>query len=150
MHTAPQRWQRGEYAIDTDPTRLDLNRAHQMIAASYWASGIPRETFERSVSGALCFGVYHGELLIGFARVISDFATIAYLGDVIVDGEYRGRGLSKWLMECITTHPELQGLRRWILLTSDAHRLYQQYGFTTLNAPDRWMERTLFKGYIPQ
>lgn len=141
MTPAAIRWQRGEYEIDTDPSRLDLAQAHAYIAATYWAQGMPFETFRRSVTGALCFGVYHGGDLVGFARVISDYATIAYLGDVFVAPEHRGQGLSKWLMDCLTGHPELQGLRRWILLTGDAHGLYQQYGFTPLAAPERWMER---------
>ncbi|GAB3261318.1 GNAT family N-acetyltransferase [Chitinimonas naiadis] len=141
MSTTPSRWQRGEYEIDTDPARLDLAQAHAFIASTYWAKDIPEATFRRSVAGALCFGVYQGATMIGFARVISDYATIAYLGDVYIAPEARGQGLSKWLMDCIVGHPELQGLRRWILLTGDAHGLYQQYGFTPLAAPERWMER---------
>jgi GNAT superfamily N-acetyltransferase len=141
MIAAPRQWQRGEYAIDTDPARLDRNIAHRFIASTYWAKDIPFETFNRSVDGALCFGVYHGAALVGFARVISDGATVAYLGDVYIDPPHRGKGLSKWLMDCITAHPGLQGLRRWMLLTGDAHGLYRQYGFTDLAAPERWMER---------
>lgn len=141
MQTEPLRWQRDGYAIDTDPARLDLAIAHAFIAATYWARGIPFDTFRRSVEGALCFGVYHGEALVGFARVISDGATIAYLGDVYIDPPHRGQGLSKWLMDCIVGHPGLQGLRRWILLTGDAHGLYRQYGFTDIAAPALWMER---------
>lgn len=140
MFVASQRWERGEYAIDTDPAKLDLDTAHRFIAGSYWAKDIPMATFRRSVQGAICFGVYHGTELVGFARVISDQATIAYLGDVFIAEAHRGQGLSKWLMDCIMAHPGLQGLRRWILLTGDAHELYRKYGFTDLAAPERWME----------
>ncbi|GLR12475.1 N-acetyltransferase [Chitinimonas prasina] len=131
----------GEYQIDTDPARLDLAQCHAYIASTYWAKDIPLATFRRSVEGALCFGVYHHGQQVGFARVISDYATIAYLGDVFIAPDHRGQGLSKWLMDSIISHPDLQGLRRWILLTGDAHGLYQQYGFTPLAAPERWMER---------
>ena len=107
----------------------------------YWAKGIPRETVVRSLESSLCFGVYCEGKQAGFARVISDFATYAYLGDVFVLEPYRGRGLAKWLMECIVAHPALQGLRRWTLATRDAHGLYAQFGFTPLELSDRWMER---------
>jgi GNAT superfamily N-acetyltransferase len=117
---------------------------HEFLTTCYWAKGIPQEVVARSIEHSLCFGIYHevGATLrqVGFARVISDFATIAYLGDVFVLEPYRGRGLSKWMMECITQHPQLQGLRRWILLTRDAHALYEKFGFRPLRAPDRYME----------
>lgn len=132
---------RGEYLISTDPARLDLNAIHAFLTNCYWAKGIPRELVERSIKHSLCFGIYHvsgGQ--VGFARVISDFASIAYLGDVFVLEPYRGRGLSKWMMECIMQHPDLQGLRRWILLTRDAHDLYAKFGFTPLKSADRYME----------
>jgi GNAT superfamily N-acetyltransferase len=141
MHITPQRWQQGEYQIDTDPTRLDLDRAHQMVANSYWANGIPQDTFRRSAAGSCCFGIYHGDNLVGFARVITDYATVAYLGDVIIDEAHRGQGLGKWLMQCIDAHPALQDMRRWMLATADAHGLYAQYGYTPLANPARWMER---------
>lgn len=95
----------------------------------------------RSLKGSLCFALRHEGQQVGFARVISDGATIAYLGDVFVLPAYRGQGLSKWLMDCVTTHPDLQGMRRWILATSDAHGLYEQYGFTALKRPDTFMKR---------
>ena len=132
---------RGEYLISTDPERLDLNAIHAFLTTCYWAKGIPRELVERSIKHSLCFGIYHvsgGQ--VGFARVISDVATIAYLGDVFVLESHRGRGLSKWMMECIMQHPDLQGLRRWILLTRDAHDLYAKFGFTPLKSADRYME----------
>jgi GNAT superfamily N-acetyltransferase len=115
---------------------------HEFLTNCYWARGIPRETVARSIEHSLCFGVYDGNgAQVGLARVISDFATIAYLGDVFVLESHRGRGLSKWMMECVMQHPELQGLRRWILLTRDAHGLYEQYGFTPLKSPESYMER---------
>lgn len=146
---------RGEFVISTDPELLDLDGIHGFLTKCYWAKGIPRETVARSIEHSLCFGIYHevggesphllksdpsGVLQVGFARVISDFATIAYLGDVFVLEAYRGRGLSKWMMECIMRHPRLQGLRRWILLTRDAHGLYANFGFTPVKAPERYME----------
>jgi GNAT superfamily N-acetyltransferase len=132
---------RGEFVISTDPARLDLDVIHGFLAKCYWAKGIPRDVVARSIEHSLCFGVYDGRgAQVGFARVISDFATIAYLGDVFVLESHRGLGLSKWMMECIMQHPALQGLRRWILLTRDAHGLYSQFGFAPLKSPDRYME----------
>jgi GNAT superfamily N-acetyltransferase len=133
-------WANGEFEISTDPARLDLDAVHEFLAGSYWAKGIPRDTLERSVQNSLCFGIYHGRRQVGFARVITDRATFAYLADVFVLPDYRGRGLSKWLMQCILGHPDLQGLRRWMLATQDAHGLYRQSGFTPLKSPERWME----------
>jgi GNAT superfamily N-acetyltransferase len=132
---------RGEFLISTDPARLDLNVIHGFLTNCYWAKGIPREVVARSIEHALCFGVYDGDRAqVAFARVISDFATIAYIGDVFVLETFRGRGLGKWLMETITSHPALQNLRRWILTTRDAHGLYSQVGFTPVKAPERFME----------
>lgn len=135
---------RGEFLLSTDPARLDLDMIHAFLTNCYWAKGIPRDVVQRSVEHSLCFGIYHEGARevtqVGFARVISDSATIAYLGDVFVLDSYRGRGISKWLMECIMQHPSLQGLRRWILLTRDAHGLYSQFGFTPIKSPDRYME----------
>jgi GNAT superfamily N-acetyltransferase len=132
---------RGEFLISTDPARLDLNVIHGFLTNCYWAKSIPRDVVARSIEHALCFGVYDGSRAqVAFARVISDFATIAYIGDVFVLETFRGRGLGKWLMECITRHPALQNLRRWILTTRDAHGLYSQVGFTPVKAPERFME----------
>jgi len=132
---------RGNYLLSTEPSRLDLNVIHNFLTNCYWAKGIPRDVVARSIEHALCFGVYDDQdAQVGFARVISDFATIAYLGDVFVLESHRGRGLSKWLMECITRHPALQGLRRWILLTRGAHGLYSKYGFTAVKTPEFYME----------
>ncbi len=134
-------YRRGEFLISTSRERLSLDVVHGFLTNCYWAKGIPREVVVRSIEHALCFGVYDGEgAQVGFARVISDFATTAYLGDVFVLEAYRGRGLGKWLMECIIQHPSLQNLRRWILTTRDAHGLYSQVGFTPVKAPERFME----------
>ncbi len=134
-------WTNGTFTVTCDPARMDRAAIAEFLASSYWAKGIPPATVERSLAHSLCFVLLDGERQVGFARVISDHATIAYLGDVFVLAEYRGRGLSKWLMECITRHPELQGLRRWILATRDAHGLYEKFGFTPLKAPEFFMER---------
>ena len=132
---------RENFLISTDRARLDLDVIHGFLTNCYWGKGIPREIVARSMEHALCFGIYDGfGQQVGFARVVSDFATVAYLGDVFVLESHRGRGLSKWLMECIVQHPALQGLRRWILLTRDAHGLYSQFGFTALKAPEVYME----------
>lgn len=118
-----------------------MNVIHEFLTNCYWAKGIPRDVVARSIEHSLCFGIYHrSEGQVGFARVISDFATIAYLGDVFVLEAHRAHGLSKWLMECIMQHPALQGLRRWILLTRDAHGLYSQFGFTSLKSAEPYME----------
>jgi len=133
-------WQREGLTISTDPARIDRALVHAFLSASYWASGIPREIVDRSIENALCFGVYEENRQVGFARVISDLATFAYLADVFVLPSHRGRGLAKWLMEAILAHPKLQGLRRWMLVTRDAHGLYRQVGFTELAHPERLME----------
>jgi GNAT superfamily N-acetyltransferase len=152
-------FRRGEFLISTDPARLDLEMIHGFLTTCYWANGIPREVVARSIEHSLCFGVYDGAggkspslgkdardevpsplAQVGFARVVSDFATVAYLGDVFVLESYRERGLGKWLMEFIMQHPMLQGLRRWILVTRDAHGLYSQFGFAPVTAPERYME----------
>jgi GNAT superfamily N-acetyltransferase len=131
----------GEFLISTDRARLDLDAIHGFLTNCYWAKGIPREVVARSIEHSLCFGVYDGSgAQVGFARVVSDFATVAHLGDVFVLESYRGRGLSKWLMQCLMQHPALQNLRRWILLTRDAHGLYARFGFAPLNSAARYME----------
>src|SRR6266498_623668 len=131
---------RGEFLVSTDPVRLDIEFIHAFLSNSYWAAGIPREVVERSIANSLCFGVYEGDRQVGFARVITDYATFAYLADVFIIESHRGRGLSKFLMECIAQHPKLQGLRRWMPATRDAHELYARFGFTPLTKPDRFME----------
>ena len=142
MSATPLSWDRDGYEITTDRTRIDVNAVHRFLSEdSNWAKNIPRDLVERSIQHSLCFAVLNEGRLVGFARVISDRATVAYLGDVFVLPAHRGKGLSQWLMECICSHPELQGLRRWMLATSDAHGLYAQFGFTSLKAPQRWMEK---------
>ncbi len=133
-------WSRDKFTVSCDPRRVDLKVVAEFLAASYWARGIPADTVSRSIANSLCFTLLMDDTQIGFARVISDRATVAYLGDVFVLPEFRGRGLGKWLMECVMSHPELQGLRRWILVTRDAHRLYAQMGFEPLRSPEGYME----------
>lgn len=134
-------WWRGEYLISTDKDRLDLAMVHGFLKDSYWAAGIPKEVVRRSVENSLAFGVYQGDEQAGFARVTTDRATFAYLADVFIVESHRGRGLGRWLMEVILSHPELQGIRRWMLATRDTHDLYRQYGFTQLGDPGIFMER---------
>ena len=135
-----QEYQRGNFIISTDPARLDVDAIHAFLTQSYWANGIPKDIVARSLQNSLCFGVYAGDRQIGLARVISDLATYAYIGDVYILEEHRGQGLGKWLMECLMGHPDLQGLRRWSLATRDAHGLYQQFGFMSLKKPESYME----------
>ena len=133
---------RGDILISTEIKKLDINTIHEFLCyQSEWARGIPFEKVKRSVESSLNFGLYKVNKLIGYARVISDYSTIAYLGDIFILKEFRGLGLSKWLMEEIMKHPDLQGLRRWILLTSTADWLYRKYGFTDLNKPEIYMEK---------
>jgi GNAT superfamily N-acetyltransferase len=132
---------RGEFAISTDPSRLDLSTIHRFLRGSYWAAEIPYAVVERAVAGSLPFGVYRGSTQVGFARVITDRATFAYIADVFIEDAYRGRGLGTWLIETILDHPELQGLRRWMLVTRDAHGLYRKFGFQEVRDPASVMER---------
>lgn len=135
-------WRRDAYTISTDRTLLDVDVIHRFLTSSYWSPGIPRDIVERGIAHAECFGIHHernGQ--IGFARVVTDYATFGYLADVFVLDAHRGKGLSKWLMECIFAHPDLQGFRRWMLATRDAHALYAKLAFTPLSHTDRWMER---------
>lgn len=134
-------WQHEEFVISTDPGRLQLDVIHKYLSEdSYWAQGRTRETTEHAIENSLSFGVYSGEKQVGFARVITDKATFAWIADVFILPEQQKKGLSKRLMEAILSHPELQNLRRWVLATKDAHGLYAQYGFTPLKFPERWME----------
>lgn len=135
-------WKRGEFSISTDPTQLDISVIHKYLSTdSYWAKGRTVDTVKRSIENSLNFGLYKGEQQIGFARVVTDYATFAWLADVFVLDTYRGRGLGKWLVEVILSHPGLQRFRRWVLATKDAHELYRQFGFIELKRPERWMER---------
>jgi GNAT superfamily N-acetyltransferase len=135
-------WERGEYLITTDRSRLDVPLIHNFLSKeSYWAVGRSVEVVKRTIDNSLCFGVYKETEQVGFARVVTDFATFAWLADVFVVPEHRGQGLAKWLMEVILAHPDLQGFRRWVLATKDAQSLYAQFGFIPLHRPERWMER---------
>lgn len=129
-----------EYYVSSDKSKLDLDVIYSFLTNSYWSKGIPRSVVEKSIENSLCFGAYHGDEQVGFARVISDHATFAYLADVFVLEEHRGRELSKMMMSAVVKHSALQGLRRFILATRDAHGLYAQFGFTEVTHPERWME----------
>lgn len=135
------------FSLSSDLDRLDIGVIHQFLSGeAYWCQGIPRPVLERAIAGSLCFGVYtdptadQPERQVGFARVITDYATFAYLCDVFILAEYRGCGLGKWLVKSIRCHPNLQGLRRWSLATRDAHGLYAQFGFQPVSNPERWMQ----------
>jgi GNAT superfamily N-acetyltransferase len=134
-------WRRGDFTISTDKRRLDLDVIHGFLTTSYWAAGRSVETIRRSIRNSIPFGVYKGGRQVGFARVITDYATFAWIADVFILDSFRGEGLGKWLMEVIIAHPDLQGFRRWVLATKDAHELYRKFGFTELKLPERWMER---------
>ena len=133
--------EKGEFRISSDKSELQFDVIQRyLVEDSYWAKGRSEEQTRTAIENSLCFGLYLADKQIGFARVVSDQATFAYVGDVFVLPEHCGQGLGKWIMETIVAHPDLQGLRRWILATKDAHRLYEQFGFTELKHPERWME----------
>jgi GNAT superfamily N-acetyltransferase len=133
---------RDEYTISTDPAKLNLAVIHDFLAnQSYWVPGISLRSVQISIEHSLNFGLYHQEKQIGFARLLTDYVRFAYLMDVFILEEYRGKGLGKWLMECVFTHQALQDVRRWMLATWDAHDLYARYGFEPLARPDRFMEK---------
>jgi GNAT superfamily N-acetyltransferase len=142
MQSQPFESQRDAFTVSTAKELLDIQVIQDFLAnESYWAQGIPISVVKQCIENSLCFGIYDQEQKqVGFARVISDYATYAYIADVFILKDQRGKGLSKWLMECIMIHPDLQGLRRWSLATRDAHGLYVRYGFTPLRSPERWME----------
>ena len=143
-----QEWKNGEFTISTDRKRLQIDEIHRFLSEeSYWAKERTREQTVTAINNSLPFGVYQGENQIGLARVVSDYATFAYLGDVYITEEFRGLGLSKWLMATIIDYPDLQNLRRWILATKDAHRLYEKFEFAALKHPERWMEKTAPNAY---
>jgi GNAT superfamily N-acetyltransferase len=134
-------YKRDQFIISDDPARLDFEAIFDFLSRAYWADKRPREVIEKSIRHSKNFGVYNGSQQIGFARVVTDFATFAYLCDVFVHEDHRGKAIGKWMMECILAHPDLQGLRRWSLATYDAHGLYKQFGFTELRDPSKWMEK---------
>ena len=129
-----------EYELTTDSARLDVGAIHAFLSKTYWSPGIPRHLVQRAIDNSLCFGILLQGKQVAFARLVTDKTTFAYLADVYVLEEHRGRGLSRRMMEAIKTHPELQGLRRMMLATRDAHGLYAKFGFKPLAAPDRMME----------
>jgi GNAT superfamily N-acetyltransferase len=132
-----------DFEINTDKGRIDFETVHGYLSrSSYWAIGVPAEIVRRSIENSLVFGIYKGSRQVGFARVITDYATFAYLADVFVLEEFRGHGLGKWLVDVIIAHPDLQGLRRWMLATKDAHELYKRVGFTEIKSPEKFMEIT--------
>jgi GNAT superfamily N-acetyltransferase len=141
--TAPYERRRGPFLVSTEPGRLDRALVHRFLTASYWAKGIPPAVVDRSIEGSIPFGLYHWDEQIGFARVVTDRATFAYLADVFVLPERRGAGLGRWLVECVMAHPDLQGLRRFLLATRDAHALYERFGFAPPLRPHSLMERFL-------
>ncbi len=144
--------QQNDFCISTDKSKLDIKFIHDYLCnESYWAKNIPVQTVKKSIEGSCCFGLYaNGNSIlkqVGFARVISDYATFGYLADVFIIESHRGKGLSKWMMQTIMNCPDLQGLRRWLLATKDAHRLYLQFGFSALDKPERIMGFKPFEAY---
>ena len=139
--SAHREWRRDAFVVTTDPARFDVHAIHAFLSTSYWAEGRPLELVARSIEGSLCFGLLEGARQVGLARAVTDRATYAYLADVYVLESHRGRGLAVWLMECVMAHPDLQGLRRFTLVTKDAHALYRKFGFEALPHPERYMER---------
>lgn len=135
------------YEISTDKSKLQLNVIHNFLRNAYWSENIPLKIVEKSIQNSLCYGVYFGKEQVGFARVITDYATFAYLADVFVLETHRGKGLSKWLMECLLEHPDLQSIRTMMLKTEDAHGLYKKYGFALPDKPERIMEKRVIKSY---
>lgn len=137
-------WERGDYTITTDDARLNLDFIHDFLSNhSYWAQGRSLEVMQRALEHSLNFGLFKGDSQVGFARVVTDYATFAWLADVFIIDKHRGKGLGVWLIEIITSQPHLQGLRRWLLATRDAHELYRRFGFREVVEPQRWMERSI-------
>ena len=133
--------QRDNFLISTDLTRLNMDIVCELLSQAYWAKGRPREKTEEAITNSLVFGIYDGKRQIGIARVITDYSIFAYLCDVFIQEEYRGRGIGKWLVESILSHPNLKTIRRWLLATDDAHGLYQKYDFKPLDHVENWMQR---------
>ncbi len=133
-------WEQGEFIITDNRQDFDVDLIHDFLQNSYWAEGIPKKIVEKSIKNSLCFGLFHHDKQIGFGRLVTDHATFAYLADVFIIEKYRGQGHGKWLVSCIREHPEVQGLRRWMLATEDAHGLYKQFDFSALNEPGQFME----------
>lgn len=136
---------RGGFTISTDPTRLDIDAVCDFLTRAYWANTRPRERTELAIQNSLVFGVYEGKRQIGLARVVTDYSIFAYLCDVFIHEDYRAHGLGKWLIQTILDHPDLRDMRRWVLVTNDAHGLYRQFGFTSIEDPEHWMQ--MFKRF---
>jgi N-acetylglutamate synthase-like GNAT family acetyltransferase len=132
--------QRDNFTISTDPARLDIDTICDFLKRAYWANTRPRERTERAIRNSLVFGVYEGEKQIGVARVVTDYSIFAYLCDVFIHEDYRQHGIGKWLIQTVMEHPDLKDMRRWLLVTNDAHGLYQQFGFTSIEDPEHWMQ----------
>ncbi|GBD91401.1 acetyltransferase (GNAT) family protein [bacterium BMS3Abin04] len=141
-------YRKQDYLISTDKAKLDISVIHNFLKGTYWAKNVPMEIVKRSIENSICFGVYYQDNQIGFTRVVTDYSTCAYIADVFILNEFRGKGLSKWLMEVIMNYPELQNLKRWMLGTKDAHGLYARFGFTSPQHPDWLMENTDLDIYI--
>ncbi len=133
-------WNRGQFSVSTDPERLDIAATAEFLATTYWAPEISESVVRRSVANSIVFGLYDDDRQIGFAKVVSDRATFAWVGDVFVLDDYRGLGLGLWLMRCVLAHPDLQELRRWMLASTSARGLYEKLGFKALRGPERFME----------
>lgn len=145
MSEEQKEWTHGGFTLNTDKSRLQVSRIHQFLSTqAYWCLDIPQETLKKAIDGSLCFGLYtknsSEQVQIGFARIVSDGASFAWLCDVYVENEYRGKGLAKWMMECVMSHPHLKNLRRICLATKDAHSLYKKFGFEVTQTPQNWME----------
>ena len=136
-------WQREQYSISTDKEKLDVSMIHHYLyTTAYWAVGRPMKIVRKSIENSICFGLYDGEKQVGFARIVTDFATVGWMCDVFILPSYQGNGLGKWLVECIVDHPDVKSLRRILLNTRDAHELYIKYaGFRTLLKSESWLER---------
>lgn len=135
-------------SVTSDRSRMDIDAIHAFLSQeAYWSKNIPREIVERAIAHSLCFGAFDDDAQVGFARVITDYATFAYIADVFVLESHRGRGIGKAIMNAIAQHPELQGLRRWHLVTRDAHALYAQFGFEPVDAPERHMMKVVPNAY---
>lgn len=130
---------RESFTISTDPARIDMSAVYDFLSRAYWANTRPREMTDKAFANSMVFGVYEGQKQIGIARVVTDFSVFAYLCDVFIHENYRGHGLGKWLMQTVTEHPDLKHVRRFMLVTSDAHGLYQQFGFSQIEEPHKWM-----------
>lgn len=136
-----QSWKKQNFLVSTDKSLLQISKIHRFLSEeAYWCLDIPKDVVEKSIQTSLCFGLYEDKNQIGYARIITDSATFAWLCDVYVEKSHRGRGLSKWLMECVMAHPDLKNLRRLCLATKDAHELYKQFGFEVTKTPGNWME----------